>query len=543
MKHKYIVVAGSLMSGLGKGIVTSSILKLLKLYGIKSLPIKFDGYLNYDCGTMNPYRHGEVFVLDDKGEVDMDFGNYERFMNKSMSSKLSITGGKLFDGIIKKERRGDYLGRDVQIIPHMTDFIKEWVTGIADSEKLDVLVIEVGGTVGDIENSYFIEAMRQLSLSEDVLFINLTYVPELESVGEQKTKPTQIALRGLMQLGIQPKFIFCRSSRPLTKSAKEKIALFSNLTTNRIIDDNEIGTIYELPLKLISQGFDKDLIKELGFEGKAINRDELKSWKDFVNALKDGFKNTANIAIVGKYVELRDSYASVKEALLHGAYANRAKVNIEWIESEGLEGLAPAECATRLSRFDGILVPGGFGKRGIEGMINAIRFARENKKPYLGLCLGMQLMAIEYARNVSMLKGANSSEFDSNAKYKVIDLMEDQRSIKQKGGTMRLGLWPADIKPGTMAFEAYRSKRINERHRHRYEFNNAYKRTLERSGLVVSGMSPDNRIVEIVEWKSHFGIGTQAHPELKSRPEAPAPLFTAFIKSAIAAKKAGTAAT
>ncbi|MCL4387710.1 CTP synthase [Candidatus Marsarchaeota archaeon] len=533
MKHKYVVVTGSLMSGLGKGIVTSSILKLLKLYGVKALPIKFDGYLNYDCGTMNPFRHGEVFVLDDKGEVDMDFGNYERFLNESVSSKLSITGGKLFSEVISKERKGEYLGRDVQIIPHITDYLKSRIKDVAESEKLEVLVIEVGGTVGDIENSYFIEAMRQLSSEEDVTFINLTYVPELEGVGEQKTKPTQIALRSLMQMGIQPKFIICRSQRPLEESTREKIALFASIKPQRVIDDSEIKNIYELPIKLMKQNFDKMLLEQLGFQDRKIDPEGLKSWKRFVEFLNDGVRNRARVAVVGKYVKLRDSYASVKEAVTHAAYANDVKVELDWIESETLEGISDDERKRILDSYDGIIVPGGFGKRGIEGMINAIQFARENNRAYLGLCLGMQLMAIEYARNVCGLKGANSSEFDLKTKHEIIGLMEDQKSVKLKGGTMRLGAWPVQISKGTKAYEAYRSQKASERHRHRYEFNNKYKQLLSREGLVISGISPDKRIVEIVEWKSHFGIGTQAHPELKSRPEDPAPLFRAFINAAM----------
>ncbi|MCL5680355.1 MAG: CTP synthase [Candidatus Marsarchaeota archaeon] len=534
MEHRYVVITGSLMSGLGKGIVTSSILKLMKLYRVKALPVKFDGYLNYDCGTMNPFRHGEVFVLDDKGEVDMDFGNYERFLNESMNSDLSITGGKLFSNVISMERRGEYLGRDVQIIPHITDYLQKRLKSIAEKEKLDVLLIEVGGTVGDIENSYFIEAMRQLSLTEKVTFVNLTYVPELEGVGEQKTKPTQIALRSLMQLGIQPKFIICRSQRPLEKSTKEKMALFANLKPENIIDDNEIKNIYELPLRLMDQGFDKMLLDELGFGKKSIDKEGLKSWKRFVEFLNDGVHKHAKIAIVGKYVKLRDSYASVKEAITHAAYANDAKIDVDWIESESLEGISKEKIKNILDSYDGIIVPGGFGKRGIEGMMNAISFARNNGRAYLGLCLGMQLMAIEYARNACGLSGANSLEFDDKAKHRIISLMEDQKSIKLKGGTMRLGSWPVSISKGTMAYEAYGSAKAHERHRHRYEFNNKYRKRLEDCGLVISGISPDKNIVEMVEWGTHFGIGTQAHPELKSRPEAPAPLFKAFIKAAVA---------
>jgi CTP synthase len=409
MQTKYIVVLGSLMSGLGKGVVTSSILRMLDFYGYKVLPIKFDGYLNYDCGTMNPYQHGEVFVLDDSSEVDMDFGIYERFLNKDLTGDMSITGGKLFSAITSKERKGDYLGGTVQIIPHLTGEIMGRIEGIAKSKGADVLVIEVGGTVGDLENNYFIEAMRQMSLKRDVAFINLTYIPELAAVGEQKTKPAQIGLRLLLQAGINPDFIVCRTSTKLTDSTKEKLALFGNLEKSAIIDDPDLPTLYSLPLKFMEQGFDKMLISKLGLEGRSIDSEKVASWKERVRRIISP-KHDANIAIVGKYMTLRDSYASVKEAIIHAGSAADSSVNVSWVESTGFDdGKGDYSIFTNT---DGIIVTGGFGKRGTEGMINIIRYAREKGIPYLGLCLGMQMMAVEYARHVAGFVGANSSEFD-----------------------------------------------------------------------------------------------------------------------------------
>ncbi|MGC8623624.1 MAG: glutamine hydrolyzing CTP synthase [Candidatus Micrarchaeia archaeon] len=534
MQTKYVVVLGLLLSGLGKGIVTSSIAKILQFYNYRVRPLKFDGYLNYDCGTMNPYRHGEVFVLDDKGEVDMDFGNYERFLNIDMNSDFSITGGKLFSEIIAKERKGDFLGRDVQFIPHMTEHIISKIESISEKYKLDTMVIEVGGTVGDIENNYFIEAMRQLALRRKVVFVAVTYVPELATVGEQKTKPTQLALRMLMQMGISPDFIVCRSEKPLEENVRDKLAVFSSLSKEHIISDNDIESIYELPMKLMEQGLDKMLIASLNEDHNTLNQEKFSSWKTYLERARKAKEGASiSIGVVGKYVGLRDSYASVKEALNHAAATLNAALNIKWIESEELEGISEQQLAERLGNLDGILVPGGFGNRGIEGMIRAIKYARENKIPYLGLCLGMQLMTIEYARNMCNLKGANSTEFDKNTKYKVIDLMESQRWIKQKGGTMRLGAWDAVLKDGSIAKKAYKKRVISERHRHRYEFNNKYKNLLEKKGLNITGTTPDGKLVECVEWKDSFGVATQFHCELKSRPEAPAPLFLSFISSAL----------
>ncbi len=534
MPTKYIVVLGSLMSGLGKGVVTSSIIKMLDFYGYDVLPIKFDGYLNYDCGTMNPYRHGEVFVLDDKSEVDMDFGVYERFLNKSVTGDLSITGGKLFSSVINKERTGDFLGVDVQIIPHLTDEIQRRIVGIADRRKPDVMVIEVGGTVGDIENSYFIEAMRQFSIRQDVVFINLTYVPTMNMVGEQKTKPAQIGFRLLLQAGISPDFIVCRSESVLHEKTKEKLALFANLDKERIIDDSDLKTLYDLPLHLMNQGFDKLLIKDLGLSKEKMDSEKAREWRERVEKVIHP-KSRVTIAVVGKYTGLKDSYASIKEALIHAGAAEDTGIDIRWVESSDLEGKRDGK---PLEGVDGIIVPGGFGDRGIEGMIDAVRYARENKIPYLGICLGMQLMVVEYARDVAGMPGANSSEFDQSTKYNVIDIMESQKDIKSKGGTMRLGSWKCKLlDKETIAYRAYGRTEIEERHRHRFEFNNKFRKQLEDAGLRVTGVTTDGSLVEFVEWKDGFGVGTQAHPELRSRFESPAPLFVSLVKAARSRKE------
>ncbi len=528
MPTKYIVVLGSMMSGLGKGVVTSSLLTMLDFYDYKALPIKFDGYLNYDCGTMNPYRHGEVFVLDDKSEVDMDFGIYERFSNRDLTGDLSITGGKLFGSVISKERKGEYLGEDVQIIPHLTNEAISMIEKVEKSRRPDVIVIEVGGTVGDIENSYFIEAVRQLALKHPTTFINLTYAPALEVVGEQKTKPAQVGYRLLLQAGIRPDFVICRSREKLNEKARAKLALFANISEDKVIDDSDAQTIYQLPLHFMEQGFDRKLLKALELKG-GLNRKKLASWRSSVDRIVHP-KHSIQVGIVGKYTDLKDSYASVKEALVHAGAYNDTEVNIQWIESTELEN---GDALTHLKSIDAILVPGGFGNRGIEGMINGIRYARENKKPYLGLCLGMQLMTVEYARNVAGLENANSTEFNRNAKYKVIHLLPSQRGVDKKGGTMRLGLWKCRLSKGSMSRRLYGRDIIGERHRHRYEFNNKYKGILAKSGLVIGGTTLDGKLVEFVEWKDQFGVSTQSHPELKSRLASPSPLFVGFVKAAV----------
>ena len=531
-KEKYIVVLGSLLSGIGKGIVSSSICKIISFYDLKILPLKFDGYLNYDCGTMNPLKHGEVFVLDDKSEVDMDFGTYERFMNTSMNGSLSLTGGKLFSEIISRERKGDYLGEDIQIIPHLTGLIQDKVRAAYRDNKLDVLLIEVGGTVGDIESGYFIEAMRELAMKQDVVFVAVTYVPVIGVVGEQKTKPTQISMRSLMQIGVQPDFLVTRSEEELQEKTRNKIALFANLEPDRVIDNHDLDSVYLVPEALMKKGLDTALLKELGFSGRTINADLLSRWKACIPD-RQNMKN-AKISVVGKYVKLHDSYASVREALMHAAHANNVSLEIDWLESEELEGADDNAVQERLRGSSGILVPGGFGNRGIEGMLRAIRYAREHGVPYLGICLGMQLMAIEFARNVVGLQDAHSTEFNLNTANPIISLMESQKGVEGKGGTMRLGAWPALLAEGSHARRIYGTEMISERHRHRYEFNNAYKGALSSKGLTIGGTTPDGALVEFIEWSGSFGIATQAHPELKSRPESPAPLFREFVKQAAA---------
>jgi CTP synthase len=530
MRTRFIVVLGSVMSGLGKGVTTSTILKILDLYGYDALPIKFDGYLNYDCGTMNPYRHGEVFVLDDKSEVDMDFGTYERFLNKNLTGESSITGGKLFSEIIDKERKGEFLGQDIQMIPHLSDMIIRKLETLGEKKKADVIVVEVGGTVGDIENNYFIESMRQLSLKHRTLFVDVTYVPELDVVGEQKTKPTQTAFRDIMARGIAPDFIVCRSDKPITDSAKKKIALYTNIDESRIIDSHDLDTVYEVPINFMKQKVDKEILKLLGLKIRKINKKKFGLFKSKVDSILLSSNSEIAVGIVGKYVDLKDSYVSVKEALLHaGVYAD-VKIKIKWIESETLE---KGNVGDVLMNLDAIIVPGGFGKRGTEGMINAIKYAREHRLPFLGLCLGMQLMAIEYARNVCSIKNASSSEFDPKTKDKVIDLMPEQRGVKYSGGTMRLGAWDCKITgKDTIAYNAYKSRVISERHRHRYELNNKYRLVLKKHGLIISGVTTDGRLVEMIEWSKGFGVGTQAHPELKSRLERPSPLFVSLLEAA-----------
>lgn len=532
-KTKFIVITGSIMSGLGKGIVASSIAKLLQARGLKVMPVKCDGYLNVDCGTMNPFRHGEVFVLDDGTEVDMDFGTYERFLNKSLPGDCSITGGKVFQKIINKERKGEFLGRDVQIVPHLTDEIKRWVRKVGKDNDADIVLIEIGGTIGDLENGYFVEAMRQLALDqESVAFVQLTYVPSL-SPGEQKTKPTQHATRLLQSLGIQPHIIITREHEKLSEESKKKIALYCNVPEDAVFDDPHLHTVYELPLVLEKQGLYGVLARKLGLPEK--READLKEWQKNVGRIIQPKGNPLKIAIVGKYTAVKDAYVSVKEALVHGAAAVNCGLDIGWIEGTALEKLYdPAE---KLAGYDAIVVPGGFGTRGVEGKIKAIKYARENKVPYLGLCLGLQLMVIEYARNVCGLKDANSTEFDKKTPHPVVDLLPEQQQISKMGGTMRLGAYDATLKKGSVSHKAYKKDKISERHRHRYEVNPEYVKKLEDKGLVIAGVHPKHNVVEIVEWKNSFGVATQPHIELKSRLEEPAPIFVELMKAAKARKE------
>lgn len=532
-KRKFIVILGSMMSGLGKGILSSSIGKILKSQGHSVSPIKFDGYLNVDCGTMNPFRHGEVFVLDDGTECDMDFGTYERYLNIDLAGENSITGGKLFKKIIEKERSGGYLGRDVQIVPHLTNEIKKWVRGVGESANSDFVLIEVGGTVGDLENNYFIEAMRQMQNEEgeNIVFVQLSYVPSL-SEGEPKTKPTQHANRLITSMGITPKMIICRQDEKLNKEAKEKISMFCNVELEDVFDDPALSTIYELPLVLEKQNFSERLLSKFNMKPKEC---ELKEWSSLVNKIKSSNKEI-KIAITGKYVSVRDAYVSVQEALIHSAAANNCNVSVEFVDTEAIEK-DKVHAQELLGKFDGIIVPGGFGSRGVEGKIEAIKFAREHGVPFLGLCLGLQLCVVEYSRNVAGMDGAHSTEMDKETKFPVIDLMPEQKAIREKGATMRLGAWDCVLKKGSKAHEAYSMDKISERHRHRLEVNNEFVPLLEKAGLVISGRSPDANIVEMVEWSTGWGVATQAHPELKSRLERPAPLFVSFVEACLKNKK------
>jgi CTP synthase len=526
-KRKYIVILGSMMSGLGKGILTSSIGRILQSKGMSVVPIKFDGYLNVDCGTMNPFRHGEVFVLDDGTECDMDLGTYERFLNMDLGGENNPTGGKIFKRILEKERRGEFLGGDVQFVPHLTNEIKEWIRRIGDKFNADVILTEVGGTVGDLENGYFIEAMRQLSLEEDVLFIQLTYVPSL-FLGEPKTKPTQHATRLLTSMGVQPHMLFCRESEQLTDGAKEKISMFCNVPKEAIFDDPILKTIYELPLILEKQRVSGILLKKLGL--KAENGD-FRKWGALVEKVKRP-KKRITIAITGKYTAVADAYVSIKEALVHAGAHLGIGVNIKWIETTAIEeGRMTLDV---LDDCDGIIVPGGFGKRGVEGKIACIEHARKNKIPFLGLCLGMQLAVIEYARHVCGMKGANSTEFDQKTQYSVIDLLPEQRKIQTKGATMRLGGHDVLIKKGTVAHGAYKKSVVRERFRHRYEVNPDYVKALVKKGFVFSGKaSKEENIMQIGEIPNHpFFVGTQFHPEFTSRLERPHPLFISFLREA-----------
>ena len=532
-KCKYIVILGSLMSGLGKGIVSSSVGKLLQSKGLKVVPMKFDGYLNVDCGTMNPFRHGEVFVLDDGTECDMDFGTYERYLNLDLNSYNSVTGGKILRYVIDKERRGGYLGVDVQIVPHLTNEIKKWVQKVGSDFNADIVLLEIGGTVGDLENSYFIEAARQLALDNPgrVMFIQLTYVPTLSTVGEQKTKPTQHATRLLQGMGIQPDVVICREQEKLTADAKKKISLFCNVPVENVIDDPDCKTIYEVPDIFEKQGLADIIAKKLEL---TTNGTGMKDWDVRVAGIKSP-KHRAVIGITGKYTALKDSYVSIKEALVHAGAELGCDAELKWIETTEIE-----KDRTRLRQLeecDGIIVPGGYGARGTEGKIACIGWARKNKLPFLGLCFGMQLAVVEFARNACGLEKANSTEIDSNTPHPVIALLPEQKALKLLGGTQRLGAYPAKLAKGTRAYAAYNTADISERHRHRWEFNSDYKERLEKAGLVIGGTSPDGEIVEFIEWKDSFGIGTQAHPEFKSRLEKPAPLFVAFLKAVLERKK------
>ncbi len=526
---KYIFVTGGVVSSLGKGLAAASIGCLLESRGLKVNLQKFDPYLNVDPGTMSPFQHGEVFVTDDGAETDLDLGHYERFTHAHLSRDNNWTTGRIYEQIITKERRGDYLGKTVQVIPHVTNEIKAAMKKVA--ADMDVVIVEIGGTVGDIESLPFLEAIRQMRQDlgrENTLFMHVTLVPWISAAGELKTKPTQHSVKELLSIGIQPDILLCRTDRFLSKDIKSKIALFCNVEEEAVITAKDVASIYEVPLVFAHESVDKLVLKYLHFQAR---EPDLSQWQDLVHRVYNP-KDTVKIAIVGKYVEYEDSYKSLKEALIHGALAYNLKLNATWVEAEGLETKDKDDRSyeSQLEEFDGILVPGGFGKRGIAGMLNAIRYAREKKVPYFGICLGMQAACIEYARNVCKLEGADSSEFDPATPHRVIYKLRELRGIDELGGTMRLGAWICKLQPGSFAAQAYGTLEISERHRHRYEFNREYEPTLTGAGLAITGSTPDGTYVEIVEIPDHpYFLGCQFHPEFKSKPLEPHPLFKAFI--------------
>jgi len=538
LRSKFIFITGGVVSSLGKGLASASIGALMESRGLTISILKFDPYINVDPGTMNPFQHGEVFVTDDAAETDLDLGHYERYTHAKMGKKNNFTTGQIYDAVISKERRGEYLGGTVQVIPHITDEIKSKVLDLADN--VDLVIVEVGGTVGDIESQPFLEAIRQLRSDlgrENTAYIHLTLVPYIETAGELKTKPTQHSVKALREIGIQPDILLCRTSRFLTPQVKEKIALFCNVDKDAVITAKDVESIYEVPVAFHQEGLDNRLVELLNIWTGSPN---LRPWDRLVKKLNNP-KRSASIAVVGKYVHLKDSYKSLHEALIHGGIANDCRVNLNYVDSERIE---KEKADGLLKGATGILVPGGFGQRGIEGKIKAVQYARENKIPFFGICLGMQAAVIEFARNVAGLKRANSSEFDINTTAPVIYLMEqwvDREKVVQKrnihsdkGGTMRLGAYPCKLVERSLALRAYNKKMVWERHRHRYEFNNEYREMLTKSGLKVSGLYPDEDLVEVIELRDHpWFLGCQFHPEFKSHPMDPHPLFRDFIKASL----------
>jgi CTP synthase len=532
---KYIFVTGGVVSSLGKGLAASSIGCLLESRGLRVALIKLDPYINVDPGTMSPFQHGEVFVTDDGAETDLDLGHYERFTHAQLSQANNWTTGRIYLSVIEKERRGDYLGKTIQVIPHITNEIKEAVRKVADKDQPDVIIVEIGGTVGDIESLPFLEAIRQMGNEEgagNALFIHVTLVPYIAAAGELKTKPTQHSVRDLREIGIAPDILLCRSEKPLSRDLRGKIALFCNVKESAVISAQDVDTIYEVPLAFHEQGLDDLIVTQLGLHGQAPQAD-LAEWRDLVATIREPSGGKTSIAIVGKYVELEDSYKSLREALTHGGVANNLSVEVKWIESEEL---MDDDYEARLRDFDAILVPGGFGKRGIAGMIRAIYYARKTKTPYFGICLGMQTACLEYARNVSEMKDADSTEFDVDTPHPIIFKLRDLVDVEELGGTMRLGAWLCRLASGSLVREIYGgAEEISERHRHRYEFNPEYRQRLERDGLVFSGISPDGKFVEMIELPREvhpWFVGCQFHPEYKSKPLNAHPLFAAFVRAA-----------
>lgn len=533
---KYIFVTGGVTSSLGKGIIASSLAKLLQSRGLSVTIQKLDPYINIDPGTLNPYEHGECYVTDDGAETDLDLGHYERFLNTPTSQANNITTGRIYNNVITKERRGDYLGKTVQVIPHITDEIKRSITLLGQTGKYDIVITEIGGCVGDIESLPFIEAARQLKWDlgeKNTLFIHLTLVPYLSSAGELKTKPTQHSVKSLSESGVQPDILVCRTEHHLPDDIRRKIALFCNVSQHDVIEAMDASTIYEVPLLMMQESLDKRVLFKLGiYNDKDTNLD---SWKEFLGRLQNPVSEV-NIGLIGKYIELKDAYKSIAESFLHAGAANKTKVNLEWIQSETFEN--DEIVAEKLKGLDGILVAPGFGERGLEGKIKAVKYARENNIPFFGICLGMQCAAIEFARNVLNLPEANSTEMNADTPDPIIDFMEGQKNIEKMGGTMRLGSYSCKLEKGSLAHHIYGKSIINERHRHRYEFNNKYLSDFNKAGLVASGINPDTGLVEIIELKNHpWFVGVQFHPELKSTVMSPQPIFVAFVKAALENKK------
>ena len=531
---KYIFVTGGVVSSLGKGIVAASVGRVLKNRGLKVTLQKFDPYLNVDPGTMSPYQHGEVFVTEDGAETDLDLGHYERFIDVNLGQYSNVTAGRVYSSIIEKERRGDYLGGTVQVIPHVTNEIKSRVLLAGESSDADVVITEIGGTTGDIESLPFLEAIRQIKSDlgrENVCYIHCTLLPYIKAAGEMKTKPTQQSVKELRGLGIQPDIIVVRNELALTDELRAKISLFCDIPKQNVIESRDVSNLYELPVNLKAQKIDDIVLKHFGLSAPEADMTEWLALVDRVDNLKENVK----IALVGKYVELHDAYISVVESLKHAGYKHNSKVKIDWIQSEDI---TEENVHEYLKEADGILVPGGFGDRGVEGKITTIKYARENKIPFFGICLGMQLAAVEFARNVCGLTGAHSSELDPNTPYPIINLLPDQENVVEMGGTLRLGSYPCTLTEGSQAHKEYGEINITERHRHRYEFNNFYRERLTNKGLVLSGVSPDGRLVEIVELPEHpWFVAGQFHPEFKSRPEKAHPLFAGFIKASLENKR------
>lgn len=528
-KAKYVFVTGGVTSSLGKGIVSASLAKLLQARGYSVTIQKFDPYINVDPGTMNPYEHGECYVTDDGAETDLDLGHYERFLNIPTSQANNVTTGRIYQTVIQKERNGDYLGKTVQVIPHITDEIKRRFMLLGETGEYDIIISEIGGTVGDIESLPYIETVRQLNwelAEEDCVVIHLTLVPYLSASKELKTKPTQHSVKMLLEYGIQPDILVCRTEHPLTAEIRRKLALFCNVKPNAVIESIDVQTIYEVPLMMQKEKLDKVTLNKLKLSSK--NEPDLESWKNFLLKLQHP-KSEVKIGLVGKYVELPDAYKSIAEAFIHAGSEKECKVHLEYIHSETLH---EETIKQKLSHLDGVLVAPGFGERGIAGKIEAIRYLRENKIPFFGICLGMQCAVVEYARNVLGMHGADSTEMNPKTKYPVISLMNEQKKVTQKGGTMRLGAYTCELQKGSMAYSAYGKTKISERHRHRYEFNNKYLDDFQNNGMTASGINPDSGLVEIIELKDHpFFVGVQFHPELKSTVANPHPLFVRFVKA------------